>query len=174
MRRHWTQGRYLVLDTETTGLIPETDRVVELAAHSVDLATGTVTSVFDQLINPGRPIPPEASAIHHLVDRDVAGALSMEQVWADFAPLLAQHDAVVAHHARFDRACLPPTTPPGSARCASPGTSGRKRRSTRTRSCATGWAWRSMLPIPTGLSMTPESPLRCSRLSPRCWPAPCR
>ena len=112
MRRHWTQGRYLVLDTETTGLIPETDRVVELAAHSVDLATGAVTPVFDQLINPGRPIPPEASAIHHLVDRDVAGAPSMEQVWADFAPLLAQHDAIVAHNARFDRGFLPPTAEP--------------------------------------------------------------
>lgn len=112
MRRHWTQGRYLVLDTETTGLIPETDRVVELAAHSVDLATGAVTPVFDQLINPGRPIPPEASAIHHLVDRDVAGAPSMEQVWADFAPLLAQHDAIVAHNARFDRGFLPATDQP--------------------------------------------------------------
>ena len=112
MSRHWTQGRYLILDTETTGLIPETDRVVELATHSVDLAAGTVTPVFDQLIHPGRPIPPEASAIHHLVDRDVTNAPPIEQVWAAFAPILAQHDAVVAHNARFDRAFLPPTTPP--------------------------------------------------------------
>ena len=108
----WTQARYLVIDTETTGLVPETDRVVELAAHSVDLATGTITPVFDQLINPGRPIPPEASAIHHLVDRDVAGAPSMERVWADFAPVLARHDALVAHNAAFDRGFLPPTIQP--------------------------------------------------------------
>ena len=112
MPHHWTQGRYLIIDTETTGLVAETDRVVELAAHSVDLATGTVTPVFDQLINPGRPIPPEASAIHHLVDADVASAPPMEQVWADFAPVLAQHDALVAHNAHFDRGFLPPTAEP--------------------------------------------------------------
>ena len=108
----WTRGRYLILDTETTGLDATTDRVVELSAHSVDLATGTVIPVFDQLINPGRPIPPEASAIHHLVDADVAHAPPMEQVWAAFAPVLAQHDAVVAHNAHFDRGFLPPTAAP--------------------------------------------------------------
>lgn len=108
----WTRGHYLILDTETTGLDATTDRVVELSAHSVDLATGTVTPVFDQLINPGRHIPPEASAIHHLVDADVAHAPPMEQVWATFAPVLAQHDAVVAHNAHFDRGFLPPTADP--------------------------------------------------------------
>lgn len=109
----WTTARYLVLDTETTGLDPaQGDRVVELAAHTVDLATGTVTPVFDQRINPGRPIPPEASAIHHLVDADVADAPPLAVVWAAFAPLLAHHDAIVAHHAAFDRAFLPPTDRP--------------------------------------------------------------
>jgi len=74
----------------------------------VDLAAGTITPVFDQLINPGQPIPPGASVIHHLVERDMAGAPSMERVWADFAPVLARHDALVAHNAAFDRGFLPP------------------------------------------------------------------
>lgn len=109
----WTRARYLILDTETTGLKPEENhRVVELAAHSVDLVTGTVTRVFDQLVHPERPIPPEASAIHHLVDADVAHAPPLEVVWADFVPILAQHDAIVAHHAAFDRAFLPATALP--------------------------------------------------------------
>jgi hypothetical protein len=107
----WRQARYLVLDTETTGLDPAVDRIVELAASLVDVAAGTVTPVFDERVNPGRPIPPEASAIHHLRDRDVAHAAPWEEVWARFQATVPAHDALLAHNAPFDHAFCAPDTP---------------------------------------------------------------
>lgn len=54
--------RIRVIDLETTGVEP-TDAVVELATW--DVTDGCVVDTgHAQLINPGRSIPPEASAIH--------------------------------------------------------------------------------------------------------------
>lgn len=107
----WRQARYLVLDTETTGLDPAVDRIVELAASLVDIPAGTITPVFDERVNPGRPIPPEASAIHHLRDRDVAHAAPWEEVWARFRATVPAHDALLAHNAPFDHAFCAPESP---------------------------------------------------------------
>jgi len=56
-------------------------------------------------VNPGRSIPPEASAIHHLTDIDVASAPRLEVV----LPLLTwdPFDCWVAHNAAFDFSFLP-------------------------------------------------------------------
>jgi exodeoxyribonuclease X len=100
-------SNFLVMDTETTGIDPATCKVVEFAWVLTSLigplAAGT------SLVNPGCHIPPEASAVHHLVDADVADEPPLEAVLADL-PLqlrgLKVH-AFVAHNAAFDSAFLP-------------------------------------------------------------------
>ncbi len=55
--------KFLVVDTETTGLNPAEDRVVSLASVSVHFADAKyqVNRIEqDSFVNPGRPIPPEA------------------------------------------------------------------------------------------------------------------
>src|SRR5262249_21157693 len=47
---------FVVLDTETTGLRPGPDRVIEVAA--VRVRNGEIVDSFQSLINPGRPLPP--------------------------------------------------------------------------------------------------------------------
>ena len=90
-----------VIDCETTGLDPATEAVVEVAFADVDLATGSVIKQYSTLINPGRPIPPEASAIHHIVDSDVKDAPRYNDIHASlFAPVYA------AHNAAFDSSFL--------------------------------------------------------------------
>ena len=102
-----SDATFLVVDTETTGIDPATCRVVEFAwvltNHIGPLAAGT------SLVNPGCPIPPEASAVHHLVDEDVAGAPSLEEVLKALPRQLAGHKVAgfVAHNAAFDSAFLP-------------------------------------------------------------------
>ncbi len=62
-----TNGLKIVgLDVETTGLRPETDRIVEIAIVSHGAA-------YCELVNPGIPIPAEATAIHGIEDADVGG-----------------------------------------------------------------------------------------------------
>lgn len=62
-----------VIDIETTGTDPVADAVIEVASVDV-LADGTITNRQSTLVRPGIPIPPEASAAHHLIDEDLAGA----------------------------------------------------------------------------------------------------
>lgn len=98
---------FLVWDTETTGIDPAKDRVVEVAYVLTDLEQVLVSG--EHLVNPGMVIPPEASAIHHLVDADVAGAPPLNEVLARIREDLRPWgvSAFSAHNAQFDSAFLP-------------------------------------------------------------------
>src|SRR5262245_34987734 len=61
----------VVFDLETTGLDPCTDRVVEVALLKVSPSARPLRDCL--ALNPGRPIPPEATAVHGLTDAHVAG-----------------------------------------------------------------------------------------------------
>lgn len=75
-----SQARILIFDFETTGLDPETDKIVEVGACNEE---GTKT--FEAFCDPGFPIPAKASAIHHVTDDMVEGEppFSME-MFSDF------------------------------------------------------------------------------------------
>lgn len=95
---------YLVMDTETTGLDPRSCKVVSVAGVWTRPG-GPEQRRASYLVDPGIPIPPEASAIHHIVDRHVAGAPTLAEVLPDFQG--ADFDAYVAHNSAFDFAFLP-------------------------------------------------------------------
>jgi len=87
---------YRVIDIETTGLDPEKDKIVEIAY--TDVIDGVVHGTYSQMINPGIPIPHSASAINHITDPDVTGALMVDEVdWDKYKSHL-----FVAHNAPFD------------------------------------------------------------------------
>lgn len=75
-----------VFDTETTGVTASEDRVVELGA--VSIAAGRTSDERRMRINPGRPIPPGASAIHGISDADVANKPTFAAVAERFAMYL--------------------------------------------------------------------------------------
>jgi len=98
-----TQARFLVLDVETTGLDPLSDAIVSVAAVAVDYGAKTVEPLLKQRVNPGRKIPPEASAIHHILDADVKDAPAWEETVKPIVfALMDEFDVMVAHNARFD------------------------------------------------------------------------
>ena len=41
---------------------------------------GGITNAMDTLVRPGKPIPPGASAIHHIIDEDVQDAPPLSEV----------------------------------------------------------------------------------------------
>lgn len=102
--------RFAVVDVETTGLNPEVDKVVQIAAYEV--YHGEIALLYESLVHPLRPIPPETSAVHHITNRMVAFAPPWEAVWPQVAAALAPMDVLVAHNAGFDRGFLPETSKP--------------------------------------------------------------
>lgn len=73
-----------IFDLEATGTNVLEDRIVDICVLRRE-PDGTET-VFSSLVNPGVPIPPEASAIHHITDDMVKDAPRL----SDLAPKLAE------------------------------------------------------------------------------------
>jgi DNA polymerase III subunit epsilon len=93
--------REIVLDTETTGLNPATgDRVVEIGC--VELFNRVPTGeTFHAYINPCRPMPSEAHAVHGLSDIFLADKPKFEEL-SDTLLAFIGDAPVVAHNAPFD------------------------------------------------------------------------
>jgi hypothetical protein len=87
-----------VLDTETTGL--SHPRLVDISVLGID---GTI--LLDTLVNPGVPIPAQASAIHGITDADVATAPSFAELLPQLTNVLTGR-RVVIYNASFDTRVL--------------------------------------------------------------------
>jgi DNA polymerase-3 subunit epsilon len=89
-----------VLDLETTGVDPGTDRIVEVAV--LTLLPGGKHELFHQRLNPGVPIPPAASAIHGITDAHVIGAPTFAAVAPELFATLHGSDLAGFGIASFD------------------------------------------------------------------------
>lgn len=103
----------VVLDTETTGKNAATDFIIELGMvfFEYDPETGVVyriVEVFDELQDPGVPIPPEASAVNGITDDMVRGKAIDGQRVADLVSFVS---IVIAHNAAYDRQLCERTWP---------------------------------------------------------------
>jgi exodeoxyribonuclease X len=104
-----------VVDLETTGFEPPNHTVCEIGWCDLlynnrdgvrDAKQWKIVPGGSMLVSPGRPIPPEASAVHHLTDQDVAKAAP----WKHCASAVfgsrkkpGEIVAFAAHEARFER-----------------------------------------------------------------------
>lgn len=103
--------RPIYYDTETTGVKPGKDRIVEIAAFDPkeDRKLCTFT-------NPQMPIPPEASAITHITDDMVKDAPLIKEALTSFVEFCSGDVVLIAHNndafdklfleAEFERAGL--------------------------------------------------------------------
>jgi len=92
--------RCVAVDLETTGLIPGHDRIVEIGAVAFSRGAG-VEAEFAELVDPGIPIPRDASRVNGITDDMVRGRPAVAGPLASFLAFLG--DALpVAHNAAFD------------------------------------------------------------------------
>lgn len=95
--------RLVVIDTETTGLDAEVDRIVEIAC--VVYHRGEEVARVSQLVNPGRPIPKESSDVTGIDDEKVKDAPPFSAVAEQVLEVL--NGAVpLAYNADYDRKVL--------------------------------------------------------------------
>lgn len=85
--------RPIFYDTETTGVRPDRDRIIEIAAYDP-----TREKTFEKLVKPDIPIPPDASAIHGITDSMVANSPSFKEVGIEFAEFCGEDSILIAHN----------------------------------------------------------------------------
>ncbi|MBL7963262.1 MAG: 3'-5' exonuclease [Flavobacteriales bacterium] len=89
-----------IFDLETTGIRIGRDRIVQIGI--VRLMPGGERERYQSLVNPGMPIPPEASEVHGITDADVADAPDLKAIASDILGQLEGCDLGGFNCLRFD------------------------------------------------------------------------
>ena len=94
----------VLLDLETTGTVPEIDRIVQIAIVELprELSTPINPLGYYKTVNPDELIPPEATAVHGISDVDVKGAPKFAEIAPVIEKRLAGKVIVGYNVARFD------------------------------------------------------------------------
>ena len=85
--------RPIYYDTETTGIKPDKDKIIEIAAYDPVL-----DKTFSSLINPKVPIPKESTAIHNITDDMVKDAPDFQKVGKNFIDFCSGDIVLIAHN----------------------------------------------------------------------------
>jgi len=91
--------KFVAFDLETTGIKPTADMIVEVGAVLFD--GDRAVKGYGSLVDPGCPIPPDASAVNGIRDDMVRGKPRIVDVLGEFADFCGDLP-LVAHNAPFD------------------------------------------------------------------------
>lgn len=90
---------YTVVDTETTGLDPQKNRLIEIAA--IRVRNGKEVARFETLVNPKRKLSQKIVQLTGITEEELKSAPTTEEALKKFMEFL-QDDVIVAHNANFD------------------------------------------------------------------------
>lgn len=94
---------YCVVDTETTGLSKDSDKLVEVAI--IKYKNDEIIDEYVSLVNPEKSISAQASAINGIKNADVANAPKYAEIAPRIAEMLAD-TVVIGHNVTFDLAFI--------------------------------------------------------------------
>jgi DNA polymerase III subunit epsilon len=105
----WHNGRLAAFDVETTGIDPESDRIVTAAVSVVGGGLPPESGAW--LLDPGVPIPAGATNVHGITTEQARAegrpaAEAIEEIVGALAAQLQGGAPVIAFNARFDLTCL--------------------------------------------------------------------
>ena len=93
---------YTVFDTETTGLEPSNgDEIIQIGAARIVNNRLLHQEVFNQLVDPERPLKPESIPIHGITEDMVRGQPNIDVVLPAFHEF-CEDTVLIAHNAAFD------------------------------------------------------------------------
>jgi DNA polymerase-3 subunit epsilon len=99
------EARFVVLDTEATGLDPAQANLLSLSAVGVQGGAVHLQDRLDLVVRHDHVGGHSAAPVHGLVRRDLAAGVDPEEAALRFLAM-AQDAVLVAHHAAFDLALL--------------------------------------------------------------------
>lgn len=101
--------RVVFLDTETSGVNPETDFTIEVAVTLFDVQRAQPIASFASLI---RAPQNEAFVVNGIPEVMLSEAREADEVWRCVKWLISPGQLIVAHQAAFDRSFCPPLEKP--------------------------------------------------------------
>lgn len=96
-------NEYIVVDLETTGLAPKTDRILEIGAWKVK--NGEFVQSFHRMVDPGIKIPERITEITGITDSMVHGQPKIDTVIREFMEF-SGNLPLLGHNLMFDYAFL--------------------------------------------------------------------
>lgn len=92
-RKDWRKLKYVTFDLEGTSVNPYDSRMVQFACsfNKVGEDGALVADSFSIMINPGQPIDPESTAIHHITDEMVKDCYKLSDIYEDTGDTLYQY-----------------------------------------------------------------------------------
>ncbi|MVX66695.1 DNA polymerase III subunit alpha [Clostridium chromiireducens] len=90
---------YCVLDLETTGFSPVTEKITEIGIMKIK--DGKVVDKFSTFVNPKKPIPPRVVQVTNITDDMVRDAETIDKVFPKMLEFI-EGCVLVAHNAEFD------------------------------------------------------------------------
>ncbi len=94
---------YCVLDLETTGFSPKTEKITEIGIMKVK--NGEVIEEFCEFVNPQKPIPEKVVEVTHITDDMVKDAPTIDVIFPKVLDFI-KDSILVAHNASFDMGFL--------------------------------------------------------------------
>jgi DNA polymerase III subunit epsilon len=97
------QETFVCFDLETTGLDPEADRVIEVAAARFTF--DKIIDTYETLIDPECPISETSMAIHHITDQMVEGKPKIQDILSSLFAFIGK-EILIGHGIGLDIAFL--------------------------------------------------------------------
>ena len=103
--------KFLLIDTETTGLDFKRDEIIEFSAVLLEKRAGQLllTREYDNLVTltPGNTVPPKITELTGISTQDILDrGVPKAQVCADIAEMVAGNTLLLAYNAHFDLSFL--------------------------------------------------------------------
>jgi DNA polymerase III subunit epsilon len=100
--RKLSELTYTVFDTETTGLEPSNgDEIIQIGAARIVNNRLLKQEIFNQIVDPERPLKPESIPIHGITEDMVRGQPNIDVVMPGFHAF-CEETVLIAHNAAFD------------------------------------------------------------------------
>ena len=92
-------AEYIVIDIETTGLLPQYDEIIEICA--IKIINGKEIDAFNTLIRPIQRISSQITSITGITNEMVASAPTIDQVMPLFSKFI-ESNVLLGHNVNFD------------------------------------------------------------------------
>ncbi|MCS7204632.1 MAG: exonuclease domain-containing protein [Leptospiraceae bacterium] len=99
------KNRYIILDTETTGLDYKNDQVLSIGAIRIENLEINISDSFEVILQTETAGDKESIAVHGIRTQDVKQGIQRDFAFEQFLYFL-QGDIIVGHHILFDKLIL--------------------------------------------------------------------